>query len=231
MFIIETAFISEQITEYRFWALLEIFEKFNTKLNIFSISAEKVWRFHDHTVWLWKTQWLGSFAWKTLACTKVHSYLLIPGASPNDPKPAKTIRNQPKRPKKNEKQPEETENVQIGEIWNFLLTFVFQTLGPNAQIWVFCTKKYQLSNLLTKFCLRPILKILIWHLTLFFQKFVAQMPKFGYFGQRSINFVILTKFCMHPTSKVLISNRTLIFENFEPKSPNLGILEQKVSTS
>ena len=36
MFVIETVFISEQITEYRLEALLEISYKFSTKSNVFS---------------------------------------------------------------------------------------------------------------------------------------------------------------------------------------------------
>ena len=46
------------------------------------------------------------------------------------------------------------------------------------------------------------------------------MPKFGYFGSKSITFLILlAKFRMCSISNVLTSNLTLVFENFEPKSP------------
>ena len=68
--------------------------------------------------------------------------------------------------------------------------------------------------------------MLISNLTLFFQKIVAQMPKFGYFGKRRINFLILTKFCLYPILKVLISNLALVLENFKPKCSNLEILGQ-----
>ena len=36
MFVVETVLISEQITDYRFGALLKISDKFITKLNVFS---------------------------------------------------------------------------------------------------------------------------------------------------------------------------------------------------
>ena len=61
--------------------------------------------------------------------------------SQNKSKQAETTQNQPKRPKKIAKQPETTQSFKIGEIWNFLLVFVFKTLSPNAQIWAFWAKK------------------------------------------------------------------------------------------
>ena len=53
------------------------------------------------------------------------------------------------------------------------------------------------------------------------------MPRLGYFGSKSINFIIFAKFCMCSISNVVISNLTLVFENFQPKSPNMGILGSK----
>ena len=47
-----------------------------------------------------------------------------------EPKPAKTT-------KKIAKRPETTQNFKTGEIWNFLLAFVFQISSKNAQIWPF----------------------------------------------------------------------------------------------
>ena len=47
-FILETAFISEQIAENRFGALLEISDKFITKFNVFSY---KILQFRLKTVW------------------------------------------------------------------------------------------------------------------------------------------------------------------------------------
>ena len=38
-----------------------------------------------------------------------------------------------------DKRPEMIQNFKIGEIWNFLLAFNFQTLSPNAQYCVFCS--------------------------------------------------------------------------------------------
>ena len=48
MFVFETAFISEQIVENRFGALLEISDKFITKFNVFSYM---ILQFSFKTVW------------------------------------------------------------------------------------------------------------------------------------------------------------------------------------
>ena len=151
------------------------------------------------------------FALSIKFCTFHCPYLLKPGTSRNDPKKCET-----------------TQNFKIGEIWNFLLAFVLQTLSPNAQIWIFSINKYQLSNRSTIFCLYFISKVLISNLALFFENFE---PKFGHFGSKGITFLILAKFLMNAISIVPISNLTLVFENFEPKSPNMGVLGRKVSPS
>ena len=36
---------------------------------IFQCMVKRVYKFHNHTVSLWKTQWVGSFAWKAKVCT------------------------------------------------------------------------------------------------------------------------------------------------------------------
>ena len=55
-----------------------------------------------------------------------------------------------------------------------------------------------------------------------FYKFWAEMPKFGYFGPKSINFLILTKFCLYPISKVLISNLAFAFcGSYQPITHNM----------
>ena len=52
MFVFETTFISEQIAENRFGALLEISDKFITKFNVFSYM---ILQFRLKTVWKnWK---------------------------------------------------------------------------------------------------------------------------------------------------------------------------------
>ena len=80
-------------------------------------------------------------------------------------------------------------------------------LSQNLQIWAFCVKKYQLSNL------NEILHVLDFEGADFksdicFRKFRAQIPNFEHFGTKSINFLILTKFSLCTISKVLISNLT-----------------------
>ena len=47
-FVFEIAFISEQIAENRSWNLLQISDKFNTKLNVFSYM---ILQFRLKTVW------------------------------------------------------------------------------------------------------------------------------------------------------------------------------------
>ena len=125
----------------------------------------------------------------------------------NDPKSAKTNRNKPKRPKKNCK------------------TIESKTYCPNAQIWVFWAKKYQLSILSRKFAcsLFRMCWFQVWH---WFWKFLEQIPGYGHFLSKSINFLILTKFCLYPISKALISNLTF----WPSESPSSSISEQKVLT-
>ena len=53
------------------------------------------------------------------------------------------------------------------------------------------------------------------------------MPKFGYFGSRSIKFFNKN----NPISNVLISSLTLVLEMFETKSPNMGILDKNYQLS
>ena len=58
--------------------------------------------------------------------------------SQNELEPAERTQNQPKRPPKQiVKRSETTQNLKIGEIWHFLLAFVFQILSPNVQILTF----------------------------------------------------------------------------------------------
>ena len=73
MFVFETAFISEQIRENRFGALLEISDKFITKFNVFSymilqIRLKTVWKISKPYCMTLK-QWLGSFASEVIVCT------------------------------------------------------------------------------------------------------------------------------------------------------------------
>ena len=59
MFVIETTFISEQIKRYRVGALLEINNKFNSKLNFFkktfAVLVLHFGKFHNHTMALKNT--------------------------------------------------------------------------------------------------------------------------------------------------------------------------------
>ena len=108
---------------------------------------------------------------------------------------------------------EMTQNFKIGEIWNFLLAFVFYILCPNVQIWIFWAKKYGRSNL-NEILHVPYFECVDFTFVICFWKSRTQFPKFGHFEPKSINFLILTKVCLYPISEVLISNLTFAFENF-----------------
>ena len=63
MFAIETVFISEQITEYRFGGLLEISHKFGTKLNVYSyMILQFSLNSLENFITVLTAQWLGRFA-------------------------------------------------------------------------------------------------------------------------------------------------------------------------
>ena len=82
--------------------------------------------------------------------------------------------------------------------------------SPNAQIWIFLTKKYQLRNL-NEISHAPYFEGADFKSDTYLRKFRAQIPKFENFGAKSINFLILTKFILYVISKVLISNLTFAF--------------------
>ena len=70
---------SQKITEHRLGTLLEICDKtiiMSLAKLFFSAGLKEFGKFHNHTVLLWKTQWVGSFAWKVKVCTtKVMNFL------------------------------------------------------------------------------------------------------------------------------------------------------------
>ena len=113
-------------------------------------------------------------------------YLLKPRTSQNELKPAETTQNHPRQLQtsrnnpQNSDRPKTSKNFKIGEI----LAFVFKTLRPNAQIWVFLAKMCQISNFLRKFCLYFILEVLISNMTLFFKIFRPKCLNFDVLGQK-----------------------------------------------
>ena len=58
-----------------------------------------------------------------------------------------------------------------------------------------------------------------------------QTTKLGYFGPKSIDFLILTKFHLYLILMVLISSLSFVFENFEPKMSKLGHFVQSKTAS
>ena len=86
-------------------------------------------------------------------------------------------------PKKIPKRPETTQNFKIGEIWNFVLAFVFQILSPNAQIWAFWPKSIKLL-ILTKFPMYLISEVLISNLLFVFKNIEPKSLNLGILGQR-----------------------------------------------
>ena len=70
MLVFETIFISEKIEGHMFGALLEISDKFITKLNVLSYIILS-FRLYNFVIILYdykKTHWLGSFARKVIVC-------------------------------------------------------------------------------------------------------------------------------------------------------------------
>ena len=133
----------------------------------------------------------------------------------NQPKQAKASRNDPKPAKMISQKLQTTQNLKkIGEIWDYLLAFIFQISSPNVQIWAFWTKKYLLSILKEISCV-PCFECVNFKFVICFWKFQAQIP-FNPFGPKCMNFLILMKFYMYPILKVLISNLTLVSKFLSP---------------
>ena len=105
----------------------------------------------------------------------------------NQPKWAETSRNNPKPAKRTQKNYEMTQNFKFGEIWNFLLSFVFQSLSPNAQIWAFGPKSINFLVLM-KFCIHPILYVLISNLSFVFEYLEPKFPNLGILDQKLLTF-------------------------------------------
>ena len=103
------------------------------------------------------------------------------------------------------------------QIWHWFL----KVLSLNSQILAFWAGNHQLSNL-NEILPVPYSKGAYLKSDTGFWKFWAQMPKFGYFGPKSINFLILAKFRMYAISNVLISNLDIGFQNFLAQIPIYG---------
>ena len=99
------------------------------------------------------------------------------------------------------------------EIWHCFL----KSSSPNPQICAFWVKNNQLSNL-SKILLVAYFECANFKSDIGFEKFWAQIPKYGLFEPKSINFLILTKFCLYPISKVQISRLTFAFCGFQQPS-------------
>ena len=73
----------------------------------------------------------------------------------------KTTQKQPKQPPKIIKRPKTTQIVNVGEIWNFLLAFVFQVLSRNAKFGYFERKSINFVILTKLFYIYPNLTVVI----------------------------------------------------------------------
>ena len=78
--------------------------------------------------------------------------------------------------------------------------------------------------ILTKFCLYPVLKVLISNQTFVFENFKPKFPDFGVVSQKKNNFLILTK--LH----LPLFDRTDFNYKFEQKFQNVGLMGQNQST-
>ena len=75
-----------------------------------------------------------------------------------------------------------TQTFNVGEIWSFLLAFAFQNSRPNAQIWTFWAKKYQLANL-NEISPVSFFEGADFKSDIGFRKFWRQSPNMGVLGQ------------------------------------------------
>ena len=135
----------------------------------------------------------------------------------NEPTPAKTSRNQPKRPPKSCKVTQIDTKFQNWGNLEFSTSLGFSNFEPKSKKEILLVHYFEGPDFKSD--------IVFW-------KFRAQMPKFRHFRSNSINFLILSaKFYMYPISNLLISNLTLVSKNVEPNSPNMGILCEKYQLS
>ena len=71
----------------------------------------------------------------------------------------------------------------ISKLGKFEDAFIFHISSLNAQIWVFRSKNYQLSNILTKFVC-TLFQGADFKSDISFRQFQAKIPKFGHFGPK-----------------------------------------------
>ena len=104
----------------------------------------------------------------------------------------------------------------------FSTSFGFSSFERKCPNWIFGAKKYQLSNLLTKFCLQHILKVLISNLTFVFIS--HSNPQIREFGTQKDYFLILATFCLYTIWNKLISNLKFAFcDSFAKQSKYYGL--------
>ena len=117
------------------------------------------------------------------------SYLLKPGTSQNYSKPAKTSRNQPKRPKKYCKTTRNDLKFQNSGSLKFFSSFCFSNIEEKiAKFEYFGPKSINFLNL-DEILLAPYFQSADLKSDICFRKFRSKMPKFGIFGPKSINFL------------------------------------------
>ena len=95
------------------------------------------------------------------------TYLLKLGTGQNDPKPAKTSQNDPKKLRNDLKRAKISKLKKL----EFFTSFRFSNFEPKGLNLCVLGQEYQLSNPSTKLCLYSISKMLISNLTLVFEKF------------------------------------------------------------
>ena len=117
--------------------------------------------------------------------TKTRNQLKRAETSRNDPTPAKKIKKSCKTTGYDAKF-HNWGNLELSTI------FRFSDFQPKCSNLGILGQEILTFNFLTKFCLYLNSKVLILNLNFFFFKFWAQIPKFGHFVQKSINFLILT---------------------------------------
>ena len=122
----------------------------------------------------------------SISYQRKYSYLLKPGTSQSEPKPAKTSWNQPKQPEASRNDPQKLRNDQ--KFWNwgnleFPTSFRYLNFEPKAQIWAFWD-----FLILTTFCMYSILNVLIANLSFVLENFEPKSPNLGVLGLKVLTF-------------------------------------------
>ena len=105
-------------------------------------------------------------------------YLLKPRTGQNEPKPAKKSQNQPKQPKKLQNDPKQPKISKLGKFWIFYLLLFSKFQEKMPKFGHFRPKSIDFLTV-ARFCMYPILNVLLSNLSFVFEYFELKSPNFG----------------------------------------------------